>query len=206
MTPAEQQVLAAWVSAGAAVVQAVGAVAAIIAAVVLARQSAARERAAAAAAEGRAVIADERAEARSRAADEAAEVRRRAQADAAHDSVIDRFLGLARAAVVDLAEEGRREAEKLGGELGWIQGGLGGRGLASLKAVVPDLRRETDDAAVMIALDKVSERLTMVETFQAQGFGAYAATRANAIAGFEASVADVAALRRGSHAADAAEA
>jgi len=102
---AQQQTFAAFVSAGAAVVQAIGVVAAIIASIVLARQSANREDAARMAAAERERQADEAAERRARAADEAAE-RRSAQAiaaqleahttasQAAHENLVTRALEL----------------------------------------------------------------------------------------------------------------
>ena len=102
MTDADWVVWAAVVSAGAAVVQAVGAVVAIVYSGKLAREGAAREIAASEASRIREEEADRRAAERVARADQAAEERRSEDARVRHDEPIRIALGLAEAALTDL--------------------------------------------------------------------------------------------------------
>lgn len=112
----EQQVRAAWISAGAAVAQAIGAVVAIVATVILARQSAQRERAADGRAEERAIRADQAAESRAIAADRAArdrevqadrlaEARARTELARQQNAPLDVVVTLADVAILDLLRQ-----------------------------------------------------------------------------------------------------
>ena len=114
---AQQQVMAAWVSAGAAVVQAAGAVAAIWFTGKLARESAKREETARLASEARERLADEAAERRAREADQAADrrVREAGEAAAAQEGrLAQQSTSRARIAAFEVRLESIRTAKRLG--------------------------------------------------------------------------------------------
>ena len=158
MTPdqlAEKQLLAAWVSAAAAVVQAVGALGAIFASIWLARSSQKREDAAREASAQRERDADAAAERRAREADEAAERRsaraftaqreaREADGRRSHDDMVDRAVDLATKALALLDSQIEEWDGKVAADVrtNWGAVGFGSVSLLDIRKALGLLRDE----------------------------------------------------------------
>ena len=165
MTPAEigqQQVWAAWVSAGAAVAQALGVGLTIFWTVKLARDSDRRERAAAAAALAREEAADaaataraERAEqtflARAEAAEREAEQKAQDAERDAYNRPINHVLQVAFRAAQDLADQAKQYAESESRSM--IAGGFDSEALQDLRRAIERVMPTVTDARVTLGLE-----------------------------------------------------
>ena len=165
---AYQQILAAWISAGAAVVQAIGAVAAIIVSIQLARSSARREREADAAATRRMADADRAAAERAADADRAAEARIQRAKDDAHNNLIERITSLGVLATEECQGQVAQAALDYAVNTGMVSGGLSARRLHELRERLPTLKHETADVEL---LEAISDLQDVVQVSQVTGHG-----------------------------------
>lgn len=166
MTPADvayQQVLAAWISAGAAAVQAIGAIAAIIISIQLARSSARREQEAEAAASRR-----------MEAADQAAEARIQQAKNEAHNNTVQRITSLGVLAVEACEEQIAQATSAYAANTGMVSGSLHNRRLAQLRDRLPELKKEAVDVELLEAISDL-EDLVAFEPVRGEGGAAYVA-------------------------------
>jgi len=161
MTPqqlADQQLWTAWISAGAAAVQAIGAVAAILASIVLARSSEKR----AAKAERDAIAREADAEAasirRARAAEDRAEMRERERTAHTKNTVIDIAIAMAEITLKELQEaiDNLRPAATAGGMYG---GGFRGARAPEARARVLGLASQSTDPGVTSTLVDLAQAM-----------------------------------------------
>ena len=143
---AYQQVLAAWIAAGAAVVQAIGAIAAIIVSIQLARSSARREREAEVSAARRLEAADQAQRERDAAADRAAEARIERAKTESHNGLIDRISSLGFLALDQCQQEFIKSRAKLAEVTGNVIGGaFKSERLNELRDALTLIKNETSD-------------------------------------------------------------
>ena len=144
-------------SAGAAIVQAVGALLAIAVSIQLARSSAKREKEADAAATRRAEGADQAATSRAiaaeRAADERVERGRREQ----HNNLIDRILSITTLAIDECKSELNGALTDYSDTADEIQGGFVSRHLTELAERLPALKQETFDVSLIQIISKLQD-------------------------------------------------
>lgn len=163
MNPAEvglQQVYAAWVSAGAAIVQAIGAVAAIVVSIQLARSSARREREADAAATRRLEAADLAQRERDAAADRAVEARIERGKVEAHNTLIDRVTSLGLLAADQCRSEVDDARAKLTGSGDNIIGGaFKSARVQELHEALPQIKHATTDVELLEALSALQDQI-----------------------------------------------
>lgn len=178
---AYQQVLAAWISSGAAVVQAIGAVAAIVVSIQLARSSARREREAGLAAERRMADADRAAARRAAEADRAAEARIGRAKDEVHNNLICQITSFGVLAV----EACKAQIEEAGRDYtinsGMIIGGLSAPRLHELRERLPALKHETANVELLEAIGDLQD-VIQIKQVQAQGGTAYVEALENQLA------------------------
>ena len=160
---ASQQVFAAWVSAGAAIVQAVGAIAAIIVSIQLARSSARREKEADAAAERRIV-----------AAEQAAEARIARSKVEGHNSLIERITALGVLATDEAKSLISDQRASYAANTGTVIGDLSGVRLTELRNALPDIKLATSDVELLEAINGLHDTLAP-DRVEAEGGAAYAA-------------------------------
>jgi hypothetical protein len=165
---AYQQVLAAWISSGAAVVQAVGAIGAIIVSIQLARSSARREREADEAAARRMAEADRAAVERAAEADRAAEARIKRAKDDAHNDLIERITSLGVLATEECQSQVEQSARDYAINTGTVMGGFSARRLHELRERLPALKQETADVRL---LEAISDLQDVIQVHQVQGQG-----------------------------------
>jgi hypothetical protein len=149
----------AWISAVAAVVQAVGAVAAIWYSGKLARDAAAREIAADAAATRRMKEADEAAAKRAEAAERAAEERARALKNEAYNDLIERVTSLGILAADDCNAQIQVEKGYYLKNTASVTGSFVNRHIAELRDRLPLLKAETVDVELMEAIAELQEAI-----------------------------------------------
>jgi len=155
----DQQLLAAWVSAAAAVVQAVGAVAAIVVAIRLARDSERRSIEAERAAAEREQAADRAAAARAEAADRAAEER---IARALHErkSELIASISILSRELLDEANQALERAKKqFGSSVGSITGGHTLKQMPSIMELIPEWKLAAGDARLAKSISQFEKAI-----------------------------------------------
>jgi len=163
-----QQVAAAWISAGAAIVQAIGAVAAIIVSIQLARSSARREREADEAAARRMADADRAAKDRAVEADRAAEARINRAKDETHNNLIERITSLGVLATEECQAQLEQAARDYAVNTGMVMGGFSARRLNELRERLPTLKHETANVEL---LEAISDLQDAIQSNQVQAIG-----------------------------------
>lgn len=158
---ADQQVLAAWVSAAAAVVQAVGAVAAIIVAIKLARDSERRAIEADRAAAEREIAADHAATARAEAADRAAEERIARSLRQQRKGMVDTISTLARELLEDVDKEAAHAVGHFGRPefVGMVSGGHSPKQTPALATLIPEWKLNAQDANLVKAINRLERAI-----------------------------------------------
>jgi hypothetical protein len=158
---ADQQVMAAWVSAAAAVVQAIGAVAAIVVAIKLARDSERRAIEADRASAAREVAADRAATARAEAADRAAEERIARSFRQQRKGMVDTISTLATELLEDVAKDAANAADQFGGPsfLGNVSGGYSPKQAPALAALIPEWKLNAQDAGLAKAITRLERAI-----------------------------------------------
>lgn len=157
----DQQVLAAWVSAGAAVVQAGGAIAAIVVAVKLARDSERRAIEAEQASAEREMAAEQAAVARAEAADRAAEARITRSLQDQRNGMIESLVALSR----ELLEEVDLECTKATEQFdrpnfgGTVSGGHAPSHTESLNALIPEWKLAAKDPGLVKAISRLERAI-----------------------------------------------
>jgi hypothetical protein len=149
----EQQVLAAWVSAGAAIVQAVGAIGAILVAVKLARDSERRAIEAEQASAAREREADRAAVARAEAADRAAEQRVARSLLDQRSGMIDSIITLA-CELLEEVDEACAAAAKYEDHGGTVSGTHSPKQTPALEKLIPTWKLDAKDAGLVKAISR----------------------------------------------------
>ena len=144
-TLAQQQLFTAWLSAGAAAVQAIGAVVAIFWSIKIARDAANREREAEAASVARA-----------ESAERIAAEREQKAAIAAFNGPLDAILGLLQPAVRDVDEEVARIHSSFADTQGHIRGGLDVPSLVKVRHAVARAEQQMSDPDVLLGLSELA--------------------------------------------------
>lgn len=172
MNPADvalQQVYAAWVSAGAAIVQAIGAVAAIIVSIQLAQSSARREREADEAATRRLEAADAAQVRRDAEADRAAEARSERAKVEVHNALIDRVTSLGFLAADQCRSEViAAKARFTGTGDNVIGGAFDTSRVRELRDALPQIKLSTTSVDLLEALSILQDQI-IVEKFNVIG-------------------------------------
>lgn len=166
---AYQQILAAWVSAGAAIVQAVGAIAAIIVAIQLARSSAKREREADVAATRRLEAADRAQIERDERAEQAQETRLQRAKNDVHNAIIQRVTSLGFLAADECQSEVDSARSFFSENTASVIGGFASTRLAELRESLPRIKEETGDIELLEALSDLQDRVRPISTKGATG-------------------------------------
>lgn len=199
MNPADvayQQVLAAWIAAGAAVVQAVGAIAAIIVSIHLARSSTRREREAEAAATRRIEAADQAQRERDAAADRAVEARIMREKTEAHNGLIERVTSLALLAADQCRTELNQNRSRCSGTEGRLIGeAFTSSRLTELRDALPHIKNATGDVELLEAISALQDQITPEKIEVVGGSNYVAALEAKLERMFDA-MAEIEALRR----------
>lgn len=156
---AHQQIAAAWISAGAAVVQAAGAIAAIIVAVKLARDSERRAAAAEKAAADREIAAEKAAAARAEAADRAAEDRVAHALRSQRAEFIDTIAILARELLEDVDQEYEKAKNQFGSEsfVGYVSGGHTPKRGPAIMELIPEWKLGARNGDLVRAISRFEQ-------------------------------------------------
>lgn len=157
----DQQVLAAWVSAAAAVVQAAGAIAAIVVAIKLARDSERRAIEADKASAARELAADQAAAERAEAADRAAEERVANSLRRQRTGMIETIVTLAREILDEVDAELVKADEQFSRPdfVGSVSGGHAPKETAALTALMPDWKLAARDAGLVREISRLERAI-----------------------------------------------
>ena len=97
--------------------------------------------------------------------------------------------------MLDWKDEFHREHASVGGNLGHISGGLGGRSFEALLTSLPDIKRESKDTSLLMLISKL-EVIGPQLIYQGQGYAAYEQARNAAFERFRQVISSIESLRR----------
>lgn len=162
----DQQVLAAWVSAAAAAIQAIGAIAAIVVAIRLARDSEHRAIEADRASVERELAAEQKAVERADAADRAAEQRVARALEQSRSNMIATIVALSREVLEEtntalIAAEGQFGGSAFGGT---VSGGFEAKQAKNVKELIPQWKINAHDVDLVKAISRLERAIKPWQT------------------------------------------